>query len=300
MALWGGLALASCFGSVCPFHPKKHFLLLFTIFCPSVIFWCTVNLKEGFTYWGICMVMTVSFTLPGSGLVTKTVLPACGVALGAMMRPHVVLGWVLAAVGTGILRKGKRFAAVSVLLCMPVVMYGVRSIMRADFNQDVALQLGESQFKVLGSIGSQGSKISYETGSPIFFVSGFVSAFFRPFPWKIGSLRLMIGALETWTMTLLIIYGWSKLNQREFRYLISLPGMHLAIAGSVWMCMLLTYFPNEGLMIRQRVQMIPGLLALAVLPILLRQYSRAWEKQAADAAASPEKSRDRRAAGGAR
>jgi hypothetical protein len=272
LAFWGGLILASCFSSVCPFPRNSRALLLFIIFCPSVFFWCTVNLKEAIMYWCICNVFSLGFPQRGFGFFTRVPLTVFAVVVGAFLRPHVMVGWLAAVGAVTVLRSGRRFAAIIMLMCFPIVAFSLRNMLKADFSMDVAIQMGETQHRTLASIGMMGSKIS---GKPIFLVSGIVSAFFRPFPWEIGSGRSLACSVETWTMTILILYAWTTLRGKGKSHAIKLPCVHIAILASLWMCMLLSYFPNEGLMVRQRVQMIPAMLTLVAIPLMLKSIARA-------------------------
>ncbi len=288
IAFWGGLILATCVASIVPFPRRKLLLLLFIVFCPSVIFWCTVNLKEAMMFWSICNVFSIGFPVKGGSYVARSILAGLGLAVGSLLRPHVMVGWLAAALAILVLRRGKKFAAVILLMILPVVGYGLKNLMKADFTQDTALALGETQLKNLSVIAHQGSRIQYTGGKPIFFISGFLSAFFRPFPWEIRSASTLAGSMETWSMTILIIYGWMSVGSAR-RTILKLPCVQIAVLACIWMCILLSYFPNEGLMLRQRVQMIPALLVLVALPILVKNYvaerNRAVRRQAASASA---------------
>ncbi len=272
LAYWGGLILASCLSSVCPFPRDRRALLLFIIFCPSVFFWCTVNLKEAMMYWSICNVFSLGFPQRGFGFFTRVPLTVFSVVVGSFLRPHVMVGWLATVGAVSVLRSGRRVAGIVLLLCFPIVAFSLRNMLKAEFSQEVAIQLGETQYRALTSIGDQGSQIS---GKPIFLVSGLVSAFLRPFPWEIGSGRSLACSVETWTMTLLILYAWTTLRGRGKLHAAKLPCVHIAVLASLWMCMLLSYFPNEGLMVRQRVQMIPAMLTLVAVPLMLKSIAKA-------------------------
>jgi hypothetical protein len=283
LAFWGGLVLASCFSSICPYPKERNLLFLFTIFSPSVIFWCTVNLKEAMMYWAVCLIFSLGFPHRSIGYFARVPLSIIAVLIGALLRPHVLIGWLAAVAGIMIFRSGKRTAGIIMLMCMPIVAFSLRTILKSDFSQEVALQMGESQFSALTTISHQGSAIKYESGRPIFLLSGIAAAYLRPFPWEIRSSRTFASSVETWAMTFLIIFSWWSLNGRDRWYALKLPGIQIALLASLWMCMLLSYFPNEGLVVRQRVQLIPALLACAIIPLLMKQYAttrlKALERQ---------------------
>jgi hypothetical protein len=278
LALWAGLILAYHFSTFCPLPKDKPFFAFWTIFCPSVVFWCTINLKEAMMFWAIANVFVVSFVQKGNNYsLSRIVVTAAAIAVGGLLRPHVLLGWIAAVASVTILHRGRRLLALLVLLCVPLVFVSMLKIVPIESSKQAG-SFAEKQFEALNNIQHQGSQISYENQRPIFFVSGFVAAFFRPFPWEIRSVRLLAGSLEVWTMTLLIFFAWRNLRNDERAFVFNLPMTRVALLGILWMCVILTYYPNEGLMLRQRVQMIPGLLALAVLPASLRHLTRIKEE----------------------
>jgi hypothetical protein len=276
LAFWGGLVLVNCFSRICPF-PRNYTILIYAIvFCPSVFFWCTVNLKEAWMFWCICMLFSVSFTGRLSEIVLRLPLVFAGVVIGGILRPHVMLGWVAALAGIVVLRRGKRTIGILILLTLPFIAVAFQKHTQMEFNTDMAIQLGETHARTIAGISS-GSTYEYATGKPIFFLSGLFAALFRPFPWEVSSPRILVSSLETWAITFILFYGWLKLSAWERRQLFSRPAIQVAILASIWMCLVLTYFPNEGLMIRQKVQMIPALLALALLPLTGRRFLKAYQ-----------------------
>jgi len=58
----------------------------------------------------------------------------------------------------------------------------------------------------------------------------------------------------------------------ERRLALKTPAIQAAILVCIVFSIFFTYLPNEGLMVRQRVQMIPALLVLSLFPILLRSF----------------------------
>ncbi len=83
-----------------------------------------------------------------------------------------------------------------------------------------------------------------------------------------------MSVVETWALTLILAWIWTKYGSTFGVVALRMTAVRAAILGSLWMCVLLTYFPNEGLMIRQKVQMMPGLLVLAIVPFLLKEAVR--------------------------
>ncbi len=271
LAFWGGLILVRSFCTIGPFPANKPLYLALTIFCPSVVYWGTMPLKESPMFWTSCVILSTCFRDPGQPFVRKIPLVILALFVGSILRPVVTLGWALAACAVGVLNSGHRMAAIATIACLPMLFAAFQSQIKSRLQLESAIEVAEQQSANLGAIGDQGSLIEGEGGKPIFFVSGFVSAFVRPFPWDINSVRVLLGAVEVWGMTLLIVMAWVGSTWRIAFQAMRIPGFGVAVLGAAWMCALLSYYPNQGLVLRQRVQMIPALLALVLLPLLVKQ-----------------------------
>ena len=184
-----------------------------------------------------------------------------------------MFGWVIAVGAVNVFQTGRRALAVLLLMSLPVLYAGTAMQTGLVLSTDSPLDMLQERSQLL-NYTAQGSPIHYIAGRPIFFVSGFISAMFRPFPWQVGSTRMLLSWLETWTLTLALAAVWLKYGRTYGRLSLQLPSIRAAILGCVWMCVLLSYFPNEGLVFRQRVQMVPGLLTLMIVPLLLGETVR--------------------------
>jgi len=270
---WGGLILASRFSATCPYATNRNLWLYVTLFLPSVVFWGTQNLKEGMMFWSICCLLASAF--PGKyAFFMRSPLVIAAIVVGSLLRPHVILGWVLAVAAVNVFARGRKALAVLMILFLPMLVLGTRQLTGMGISTESIIDMAETRSADLAHSPDQGSGIEYISGNPIFFVSGFISAFFRPFPWKITSTRLLMSVIETWALTLTLAWIWIKYGSSYGSLALRMPAVRAAILGILWMCILLTYFPNEGLMIRQKVQMMPGLLTLVIVPFLLKEAAR--------------------------
>ena len=127
-----------------------------------------------------------------------------GIAVGSALRPHILIPWVVAVMAIGLFQRGQRFYAVLALLLLPVVMHSFQARWAIDTSMQAPLTFAEQQARMLGAT-SGGSNIEYGETGPIFFVSGFVALFFRPFPWQIGSLRMLLALFDTYVTTALLL-----------------------------------------------------------------------------------------------
>ncbi|MEW6115010.1 MAG: hypothetical protein AB1664_22975 [Thermodesulfobacteriota bacterium] len=274
VCFWAGLILVQSFNSVAPHPSQGKGWVLLTIFFPSVIFWGTMNLKEGWMYWSVCNVLAAAFHDPRDTFFRKTpwIFPA--IVVGSLFRAHVILGWVIAVVAVNVFQTGKRSVALLLILALPFMFWALKEKTGIDLSTESAMDTLDQRFAVLYRSGHQGSRIEYMAGKPIFFISGAVSAFFRPFPWQVNSLRTLVSCLETWVVTLSLLVVWARFGTSYGRMALRLPSIRASILASIWVCILLSYFPNEGLVVRQKIQMVPGLLALAIVPLRVREDLR--------------------------
>ncbi len=273
VAFWGGLMLVRHLGIMFPAGKRRNLALMFILFCPSVVFWSSTNLKEGLMYWSICCVFSSTFpTKVGSRMFTGPLMIA-GSVVGGLFRPHIMTGWVTAVVSVNFLRRGQFAYAVVLVFAIPLLLIGTQQLTGASLEVDSVMEAAQSRYKLMSEIKG-GSDIEYGNEGPIPVASGLVSIFFRPLPWEIRSMRLVFAIIETWTITLLAIGVWLKMHREERRDILRFPEIQAALIALAWGSFLLSYFPNTGLLMRQRVQMVPALLVLTFTPILYRGWMK--------------------------
>lgn len=271
-AFAGGLALVRALARLFPYGNRRSSWFLVLIFFPSTVFWTTSNMKEGFMYWGVCQILAAIVQAPVSGRITASFSTIAGAAVTAILRPHIAVIWLSSGAVAFTLMRGKRGWAIAMILLLPVVSTMTEVFVgRNLLSPGEAIQVMETQFKGLDDPRA-GSHIDYGPEGPTFFVSGFTSIFFRPFPWQIGSLRVLVASAETWSLTILLFVAWLTATPYQRSYLLRLPAVWAAVVVCFFFSIIFTYLPNEGLMVRQRVQMVPALLVLALLPYLARDY----------------------------
>jgi hypothetical protein len=270
LAFLGGLVLARHFGTLFKGVRIRNAGFLFIIFFPSVIFWTTSNLKEGLMYLAICLVIGGTLSRR-QGMVKISVGAIIGTAVGLVLRPHVIICWIGAIAAVYLFRGGRRIYALGLLALMPFMLNLTAAHVQMELTAESALKVAEDRFTALEG---GGSAITYEGGKPILLISGLISIFFRPFPWDVSSLRTGINAFETWVTTGIILLGIYKLTRDERRYLLRFSEIDVAIVALLALALFLTFLPNVGLMVRQRVQALPALLILAVTPFLVKAWFR--------------------------
>ncbi len=273
LAFAGGLALVRAINRVFPLGRGREFWFTLVIFFPSTVFWTTSNMKEGFMYWAICQMVAPVIEAPRNSRSIFSFMSVVGLGVAAFFRPHIAMIWAFSCILASFLSQGRRFWAIGLLLILPLVLVLLNKFVGASLmSPEEALEVMQRQYQGLNDPRA-GSHIDFGPGGPIFFISGLTSVLFRPFPWEVSSLRLFISCLETWGLAAILLTAWLTLPGYQLRYLLRMPAVWAALIVVALFSVVFSYLPNEGLMARQRVQMVPALLILALCPFLLRPYA---------------------------
>ena len=280
MGFWGSLVLVRLVYSFSPPPLSREiFLPLFLIFTPSVVFWSSANLKEALIYWSICQVF--AFLRPAANnreLFYNFVMLLIGASLGLLLRAHIVIIWISGVFVVNIFqRKSWKYSIVLVLVA-PLIIFQVNRVTKAFnidlFNYQQVKKVTTKFDKQMNRLIDRGaaSTFNYGGGGPVPIISGIKNTLFRPLPWGVKNMRSLVAALEIWTISLGICFFWMRMHFVEWKTILRNPAIRCALLVSIPFFFLFSYFPNEGLIARQRVQLYPALLVLFAMPILLRKY----------------------------
>lgn len=271
LAYWGGLVLARLVYSFSvPYASKRSGPLFFLVFAPSVVFWCSSNLKEGLIYWSICHVFAFVATsnspkLKRRGLVWFFI----GAFFGACIRPHVIFFWVVSVIFVKMFQKGFFKYALIIFLAAPFFLGHVEK--RISINSfEHNIRIAGNKMKVYIQRGNP-STFDYGKRGPVPIVDGLVNTLFRPFIWRVRNLRSLVTALEIWTISIGIFFVWMRMTNAEWKYIFQNPSIWVALLVCIPFFFFFTYTVNEGLIARQRIQLFPALLVLFATSILQRR-----------------------------
>lgn len=275
LGFWGCLILTRHFANILPQNTLAPQSLFFVTFLPSAIFWTSSLIKEAFIFWGICLFYS---SLMPSGQTDRFKLrlqAVIGFAAGIILRPYTMMAWVC-AVGAVVTYKSRRIIVSLAVIAGFFVAAGLfRDQLKVESIEE-ARAFGESMSRTTLSLQGEGAESSI-MGPQIFFVSGAISLFFRPFPWNIRAIRLVVSSAEIWIISLLIIVGWKRATRTERRLMVRRPDIMVSVLVCMAFSILFTYMVNEGQVARARLQAMPALLTLAYVPLLLR-YTRKVEQ----------------------
>ena len=271
----GGLTLARVFvaGFVHVRGIEKWLYLV--IFFPSTVFWTTSNMKEGFMYWGVCQILSFMPAISRNEIKSVRLSSIAGVVIAGTLRPHVCAAWLMSCGVVELLQRGKRTLVIVLLaVAIPTTLGGLERLTGEKVTSPELVVQRLSERAIGLADPRQGSNIDYGPEGSIFFVSGFTAVFFRPFPWEIRSTRVFISSVETWVLTILIFVGWLRAGRAQRKWLIRMPTVRASVFAILAFSVIFSYLPNEGLLVRQRIQVVPALLALAFFPFITANYLR--------------------------
>ena len=267
--LWGGLILAGYLKHYVAWEKHRDWMLLAVIFFPSTVFWTSGNMKEGLTYLGICMMYSAAFSTGRKGGVITPGLIA-GTLICGFMRPHMAFAWLIAIGTVTMLTRGRRVYALIALAALPLLFWKMQSLAQYDISSiDSTLDALQSHGEGLRKMGG-----AVQTGPQIPVLSGLVAIFFRPLFWESRSFFIAVCALEIWTLTFVMMRAWFTDTSSERRFLLRIPAVRVALFVVLIISVLFSYLPNDGLLARQRVQVVPALMVLTMLPLSIRSFLR--------------------------
>ena len=276
MAFWGGLVLTRTIYRLCPGSSStKTVFPLVIVFVPSVVFWSSANLKEAIIYWAICQAFAFIVALKlVKWRVGSLIFFVFAASIGILIRPHIMAFWCAAIILIKMFEPGFwKYAVVLVLLSpLAVGLSNGRLDFRSIGPNLKTLELNKRAIITRGEFRSvANSTFDYGEVGPIPILSGIKNTLFRPILWQVRSLRSLLAALEIWTVSLGILFLWIRMTNTEWKRILRNPAIWVALLVCIPFFAFFVYFPNEGLIARQRVQLFPALLVLFVTPILMRQ-----------------------------
>ena len=275
LAFWGGLALTRLVYAYGPsYSSRKDLLPLVLIFMPSVVFWCSTNLKEGLMYWSICQVF--AFLMPESSrrqVLYNLFMFMFGAIIGFYVRSHIITPWIACVVLVKMTQpRWFMFIFGCFLLYLVAVNYEIvdyREITSRIPSIKQTIHDGEQYMRSF-ILRGKGSTFDYGNRKAIFVFDGFINCLSRPVFWKPINLRAVLSSIEIWTLSLSLIYLWIRMHVSEWKGIVRNPIIWVAFLVCIPFFLFFTYTVNEGLIVRQRVQVFPALLVMLATPILQR------------------------------
>lgn len=275
LGFWGLYLLHRAFVRACPSGDHHRYALL-VFLMPSMLFWPSAIGKEAWMSLGIGFVAFGAARLYSGARGGLVSLVPGFLALG-MVRPHVaaLLGFALSLgylmrrppKGASILAPiGKGLVIVVLGLGMMFAVAQLETFFGVDdFNQEAVEMTLDDVVRRTGQGGSQFDEEADTNLRPTRFPEAFVNVMFRPFPWQANNAQSLIASGESLFLAVLLITGWRRVLG-AVRSILRNPYVLMSCTFIVLFVFGFSAFSNAGILVRQRVQVLPFLLVLLCLP----------------------------------
>jgi hypothetical protein len=250
---------------------RRYAWLIF--FLPSLTFWPSSIGKEAW----MCLMLGIAAYGAAKALTHRRggfALVALGIAGGAIVRPHVMLIFFIGLSTAYLLRPGRsqsilgflpKLLGIAVLIPAGILLVGE---VESFFEVDDVTQGGTTEILEIAGDRSDKGGSEYNTVSPTSpgrFLYAAVTVLFRPFPNEAGNFQGLLASAEALVVAGLLIVAiprWVPVlwNLRRWSYAV------IGVIYTLMFCYAFASIGNFGILTRQRVQVLPFLLALACLP----------------------------------
>lgn len=271
LAFWGLVLFYRAFRVAVPGGDHRRYALL-VFFLPSLVFWPSSIGKEAW------MVLVLGISAYGAarilvGLRGGYPLLLIGMAGTLLVRPHMALLVGLALVPAILIRGrhayGRRRGVVGqvvTLLVVVAVAWGALQQTQEFFDIE-SLTGAEDVFATTELRTSQGGSEFDPPAvtSPLDLPAAIPTVLFRPWPQEAHNLQARIASLEGLVLLALLAVSARRLA-RVPRALRRWPYLVFVVVYVLVFVVAFSHIANFGILTRQRVQLLPFLLALLALP----------------------------------
>jgi hypothetical protein len=275
LGFWGLYLFHRSFVRAVPTGDHLRYARL-VFFLPSLLFWPSSIGKEAW----ICLGLGLA-TYGAARALTRAKGGIPLVALGLVgvgaVRPHVAVLLAAAILVAYVLRRQAGAGAASavgkvvgIALLGGVLILAVGQLERfmgtdAFDQESVQVTLDD----VTARTGQGGSYVegTHTDLSPSRFPLAFMNVMFRPYPWQATNAQSLLAAAEAAVILVLFVLGWRRLLA-GLRAVLDTPYVILCGCYTVLFVYGFSSFANYGILVRQRVQVLPFFLVLLAMPRL--------------------------------
>lgn len=268
LSFCGSLSLIEVMSSISRRRPLPDIAVLLILIAPSVLFWSTELLKEGFGYWGGCCFVKLCHTMgrfPTVGRVTSNNTLWIGACVNVLLRPHHGLAWLGGLCFTMLFSKGRVTYAMMLLaagIAATAALASLRPELWAKLQSTSISEAFNEDYEGKSQIG--GSAINHGPVGPIPLVSGMVLLLVRPFPWEVSSAQSLIAGVEIWLWFAIFSYGLCRSFMRgDVKASCCHHTVLMCVITFLLYALLFSFMYNMGLLVRQRVQVYPAMFIIA-------------------------------------
>lgn len=238
---------------------------------PSVLFWTSFNLKEGIQYYAVCAIVGAILVDRDEPFRRVYLARAIwGAIIGSLVRPHNMALW-LVAVGIASAAGKRKFAlAVTMLVAAALALFVLSNSLGISLFE--MYEAHSSQAQRLESRGAE--YVNIERGVPL--LSGIALLLVYPLPWQVTNPGAALALVEAWgLLSILLVVGLRLFLVGGPRAFLRDPVLLLSLIAFLLFAWAFSFTYNLGLLVRQRIVVVPALLLFVMVASL-----RAWEAAA--------------------
>ena len=274
LAFWGLFLFYRAFVIAVPEGRSRQYAF-FLFFIPSLLYWPASLGKDSWMVFGLGIAaFGAARALSGTPL-RGLVISALGLWLTAIVRPHIAAMFVLGLAVAFIVQRSPRTRgslhpiARIVGLAGIVVLAAILLSRTAEFLQVPSLNASG----VVGELEAVSERSDYGGSefdptivrSPADLPLALVTVLYRPFPFEANNFLALAVSIEALLLLCLTLgrlrWLWAAVKESRRQ-----PFLILALAYVGIFVVAFSSFPNFGLLVRERVQVLPFLLALLCVP----------------------------------
>jgi hypothetical protein len=254
-----------------PERSRKQ-LGLAMMFLPSILYWTSPISKEAVMMLGSgIFVFALSYVFDGSHYVAGSLGALLGGAVVFVVRPNVTLLLLLSAAVALLVpwdrlttTRPPRTARLAILVLIVVALVPVLAANRQLLHLHPGQGFVQGSLNAVQNENNVGGNSAFATSTPTSIVGvpwAVVSVLFRPFPWEVRTPLMAVSSAES----LFLVVWLVRIGRRWYRGVIRprLDGFGvLSAALLVVFCFIYSSLGNFGLLVRERVTVLPFLLIL--------------------------------------
>jgi hypothetical protein len=269
----------------------------YILFMPSIAMWTSTLGKDSIVTFGMALIAYGVATAFKNGLVRGLLPLCCGLTLVSIIRIHITLVLIVAAAAAALWpqigsRRMSRLGMAALLIGMISILVPITASF-VGLRELTLASAVERQFK-LGDMSNYGGSAfdqdSVNDRSLARIPIGMWNLLARPYPWEAYNPNVALAAAENILIIWLVAcalggarHVWSSV--RTNRYLL------FCAFTAVGLLMVLSQFNNAGTASRERVQILPFLLAVLLATDIKRMLpSRTYRHRHAKQWRQPQKS----------
>jgi hypothetical protein len=251
---------------------------LLVLFLPSFALFSTMYGKDSLVALGLAL-SAYGYSIwlrhqPSKGLFVLLL----GLGLLGSIRPHIAGVLTFAALTTNVVffgRSGRRhmaggFASLALFGILAIAGgYAIQTFVLGGAGDAESATLNViKDVQLINQVGGSTIDID-EIATPLDVITsvpkGILTVLFRPFPWEVNGVNMLLAALENMLLSLLLIrVFWQR--KVAFRAIVGDPYMVFCLAVSIGLLIILSRLPNLGLVIRERTMFQPFYFVLLSAP----------------------------------